>query len=178
MKKPFISITMAIITLLCSATLHARLIRNWTHSELAEASHTIAIIEAISTEKTVAPLPEGFPEAADNYQAWITTFKVHVCLKGELDSTKPLKILHWTYSNKKNIIVNGASFLHFTIEPVKRDVTLTYDSGEQRTHTAYNYHPVWLAYLIKSREEGIFESTTGQYDSAMAFKELSDFTMH
>ncbi|WP_395739520.1 hypothetical protein [Prosthecobacter sp.] len=175
MKTPLIIISLAII---CCATLHARLVRIWTHSQLAEASHTIAVIEAVSTEKTVAPLPQGFPEAADNYQAWITTFKVHVGLKGGLDSTKPLKVLHWTYSEKKNFIANGAAFMRFTIGPVKREVTLVYDGVGRGTSMQNDYHPVWLAYLIMSREEGVFEPAAGQYDAAPAFKELSDFNMH
>jgi hypothetical protein len=175
MKKPFMITALAIM---CCATLHARLVRRWTHSQLAEASHTIAVIEAVSTEKTAAPLPEGFPEAADNYQAWITTFKVHVCLKGEFENSKSLKILHWTYSDKKSMFDNGPSVMHFTIGPVKREIILSYDGGRQRNINEISYHPVWLAYLIKSREEGIFESVTGQYDADISFKELSDFAMH
>lgn len=176
MKKSPAIIGLAII---CCVTLHARLVRAWTHGQLAEASHTIAIIEAVSTEKTTAPLPDGFPEALDNYQAWITTFKVHVGLKGDWDSSKPLKILHWSYSEKKNVILNGAEFMRFTIGPVKRDINFSYDGGGRGSVTQNEYHPVWLAYLKpNATDPKLFEPATGQYDAEPSFKEVCDYRLH
>jgi len=164
-----------IVVMLSVTSAHARIVRTWTHHELAEGATTIAIIEAVSTEKTKAPLPAGFPEAADNYQAWITTFKVHVGLKGALDTTKPLKILHFSYSDKKNFILNGAQFMRFTVGPVKRDIKISDDGGETRSITENKHHPMWLAYLKSSLvDTALYESVTGQYDASQAYKELFD----
>ena len=168
-----------IVVLLSVTCAYARLVRTWTHRDLAEAATTIAIIEAVSTEKTKAPLPAGFPEAADNYQAWITTFKVHVGLKGALDTMKPLKILHFSYSDEKNTIDNGAQFMRFTIGPVKRDLKFSYDGGGTGSVTQNDYHPVWLAYLKLSLvDSALLESATGQYDASPAYKEISDYRLH
>ncbi len=168
-----------IVVLLNVTCAYARLVRTWTHSELAEAATTIAIIEALSTEKTNAPLPAGFPGAADNYQAWITTFKVHVGPKGTLDATKPLKILHFSYSDKKGFNANGAQFMRFTIGPVKRDMKFSYDGGGTGSVTQNEYHPVWLAFLKSSDvDSALFESVTGQYDASPAYKEISDYRLH
>lgn len=168
-----------IVVLLSITRGDARLVRTWTHRELAEAATTIAIIEAVSTEKATAPLPAGFPEAADNYQAWITTFKVHVGLKGALDTNKQLKILHFSYSDKMNVINNGAMFMRFTIGPVKQDIKFSQDGGGTGTVTQNEYHPVWLAYLKSSLvDTALFESATGQYDASLAYKEISDYRLH
>lgn len=162
-----------IAALLVASCGYSRLVKTWTHNELAAASDTIAIIQAVSTEKTELPLPEGFPEEPENYQAWITTFKILVGLKGDLNQEKPLQIVHFTYSDRKNVILNGAEFMRFTIGPVNREVSFKYDGDGRGKVTEYKYFPVWLAYL-KHREDGRYEPTAGHYDAAPSFKELSD----
>ena len=153
-----------IAALLVASCGYARLVKTWTHPELAAAADTIVIIQAVSTEKTELPLPEGFPKEPEDYQAWVTTFKVLVGLKGDLKPEKPLQIVHFTYSDRKNVILNGADFMKFTIGPVKRDAS-------------FKYFPVWLAYL-KHREDGRYEPAAGHYDAVPSFKELSDHRLH
>lgn len=171
--KSRLHITTIIAALAIAIGCQARLVKVWTHSELAVTADAIAIIEATSTEKITLPLPEGFPEGADNYQAWETKCKVHSALKGEMDREKSLSIVHFTYSDKKTSIYNGAQFMRFLIGPVKREVIFKYEKIGAINLTEDKYHPLWLAYL-KRRADGRFEAVTGQYDAALSFKELSE----
>jgi hypothetical protein len=173
MRTTAIAAVFALLTLIGEA----RFMRVWTHADLAEASDTIAIIEATSTEKIDTTPPKEFPEKADNYQAWVTTFKVHGLLKGVNDVTKPMRVIHFTYSDKKNIIANGAYFMRFPIGPLKREVTIKYNGTVGGTIAEYDYRPTWLAYL-KTRPDGTFEPSAGHYDAAPSFKELSDVGHH
>ena len=150
-----------------------RLVKTWTHDELTTAADAIVVIEAVSTEKSdIAPPFASKDLPRENYQAWITTFKVLTSFKGAAALDKPLQILHFTYSEKINVVINGACFVKFAIGPLERSTTTTENGVGKGTRTSYKLNPVWLAYL-KHREDGRFEPATDQYDTAPSFMELN-----
>ncbi|MCX6855499.1 MAG: hypothetical protein NTV80_11420 [Verrucomicrobia bacterium] len=161
-----------ILMLILFTPVFGRLVKTWTHDELTKAADAIVVIEAVSTKKSdIAPPFASKDLPKENYQAWITTFKVLTSFKGAATIDEPLQILHFTYSDKVNGVTNGACFVKFAIGPLERSTTTTENGVGKGTQTSYKLYPVWLAYL-KHREDGRFEPATDHYDAAPSFMEL------
>lgn len=165
-------LTITLVGIACWA--QARLVRNWTQAELTAAADTVLVIEAVSTEKT--DLEPDFLKnsnlSKEDYQAWVTTFKVLTVFKGSANTEEPLKIVHFTYSDRVRGSYNGAQFVRFTIGPVEREAMVKVNGVGQGTATWPAYHPTWLAYL-KHCKNGRFEPVTGHYDAVPSFYEQS-----
>lgn len=165
-------LTITLVGIACWA--QARLVKTWTQSELTTAADTVVVIEAVSTEKT--DLEPDFLQnshlSKEDYQAWVTTFKVLTVFKGSANTEKPLKIVHFTYSDRVRSINNGAQFVKFAIGPVEREATVKVNGVGQGTVTWSAYHPTFLAYL-KQCKNGRFEPVTGHYDAVPSFYEQS-----
>lgn len=163
-------LTIILVGIACWA--QARLVKTWTQAELTTAADTVVVIEAVSTEKT--DLEPDFLKnsnlAKEDYQAWTTTFKVLTVFKGSANTEKPLKIVHFTYSDRVHSINNGAQFVRFTIGPVEREAMVKVNGVGLGTETWFKYHPTWLAYL-KQCKDGRFEPVTGHYDAVPSFYE-------
>lgn len=163
-------LTITLVGIAC--WVQARLVKTWTQAELTTAADAVVVIEAVSTEKTdLEPdfLQNTHLSKAD-YQAWVTTFKVLTVFKGSVDAGKPLKIVHFTYSDRVHSSFNGAQFVKFTIGPVEREETVKVNGVGQGTVTWTAYRPTWLAYLKQSKD-GRFEPVTGHYDAVPSFYE-------
>lgn len=154
---------------------HGRLVKVWTHEELAAGADAIAVIAAVNIEKTDLPLPADFPKgvAKENYQAWVTTCKVLAGFEGVVAEHKELRIVHFTYSDQINIVSNGAQFMKFTVGPVEREVETVENGRSEGRRSWKQLKPQWLAYL-KRREDGRYEPVSGNYDATDSFKELTE----
>lgn len=118
----------------------------WPYEKLYGESDLVAIVELVSVSKSYAKL-SGHGET-DRFDGKIAQLAVGKVLKGKA-SIKTISLLHFAYSEKFNMFVNGAQFIDFS-------------DAEK-----YQY----LVFL-KKRDKRSFIPVTGHYDAAGSVKKI------
>jgi hypothetical protein len=151
----------------------ARPIPGWSYETLLSQSDLVAIIEPLenlAARDSLAGDTHGY--STNDFDAINTRFTVHGVLKTREDSPTNLIVLHFAYS-KHVAVFNGARFTRFLIGPLQYEKRALQNKKEVGGITVFQEKPVWLAFL-KRRADGRFEPTSGQYDSALSFRELHE----
>ena len=138
-------------------TADGRALPHLTYETLVAQSDVVAILEPIANTAAKDQLTEGERSSTD-FDATETRFKVLAVFRGEV--AKEITLLHFSYSSRVGVVINGASFVRFEV-PEKR---YPEDNGDAGNYT-------WLAFL-KKRPDGRFEPATGQYDSNYSFRAM------
>ena len=171
MIKPFrflIASTALLSCFLGSAL--ARFVPDWPYDKLLAESDLVAIVEPIEN-KPASDEYSGYGRPADHFDGTNTRFRVLVVLKPAGDAPKELTVLHFSYSKRVTVILNGACFVRFLIGPLQYEKRNLKDEKPVGGVTVFQEKPIWVAFL-KRRPDGRFEPVTGHYDSAFSFREL------
>ena len=174
MKRTFLALlgTVFLITGHFSTLALAREVPEWPYEKLIADSDVVAIVEPIENEPAKDAFPDyNYGHSANDFEATNTRFRVCSVLKPADDAPKELTVLHFSYSDRITIILDGASFIRFLIGPLQYEKRDLKDEKPVGGVKAFQEKPVWLAFL-KRRADGRFEPVTGHYDSAFSFREL------
>ena len=165
-----------IILQFCSASAWTRQIEIWSYGRLFAESDLVVIAEPLSTTKTADVFDHEGNQRQD-YQGMDTEFNVHSALKGE---SKPghFKVLHFRYAATVQGVADGALFVHFRLKGWSFS-GLTDEKVDRNGHRQAGVKeiiqwakPEYLLFL-KRRPDGRYEPVSGQYDSALACREVS-----
>lgn len=166
------------------ASERARRIPKWPYEKLLAGADVAAIVEPLENKPSTDVFPDdAHDHPASDFVGMDTRFRVHAVFKPKGDAPKELTVLHFAYSARVRLFRN-AKFVNFIIGPlnyekrvVKSGKTQLSDVELGPVMTFFGLKPVWLAFL-KRREDGRFEPVSGQYDSALSFRELHEATFY
>jgi hypothetical protein len=165
-NKRSIWLSLVLAVLLC-AEADARRVENWSFQRLNDTADVVLIGTVASTEQWPEKLQAG--PIADNLEGELTTFDVEAVLKAK-DVGKQIQVVH--YHVKQGILIaNGPSLASF--RKTGRDVQIKSIDGVKAEMKVAERTPCYLLFL-KKRSDGKYEPISGQIDSAMSVRKLSD----
>ena len=164
MRKSCLAI--AAILLFCDSA-SARRIENWDFQQLQQAADAVVVGTTISTE----PWPEGLKNGlfAEDLEGRLTSFDVGTVFKGEV-SGKHIQVIHYR-AKEGRAFANGPLLASF--RKTGRRLEIESVDGVKEKAKVLEGTPHYLLFL-KKRADGKYEPVSGQIDSALSVRKLSD----
>lgn len=172
MKTPFHTL---LLFLLLASTALGRLVRDYSYKELAELSDLVVIAQAVTNQETKDQLT-GYQDP-DRYAGINTTFAVKHVFQSSTKTGTNIVVLHFNYSDKVQMIANGALFVRFRTQPLRleRSERILREPGETQSAPMQSVvslpAPEYLLFL-KRRADGRYEPVTGFYDARLSVREV------
>lgn len=162
------------------ASEQARRLPKWSYEKLAAESDLVAIVEPLQNQPAkdeYSGNAHGHP--AHHFVATNSRFRVHAVFKTAGDAVKELSVLHFGYAANVRRS-RSASFINFVVGSMSYEKRIVLPPKTPMSDVELGpaimfigKKPMWLAFL-KRRADGRFEPVSGQYDSALSFRELHE----